>query len=151
MILDDQTKAELVALVKNAVNEAVEQHPLSPDEVHWVRMAIQAEADRAAFRKAVIDKSLAGVIWMILATGGGYLVDFCVVDFNIEERYARSLKAGKHVSLRVQEGETMTGKKGKIVFVSSVAERASALVKVKVEFENRNGTVIPGVIAQISF
>lgn len=76
MILDDQTKAELVALVKNAVNEAVEQHPLSPDEVHWVRMAIQAEADRAAFRKAVIDKSLAGVIWMILATGGGYLVDF---------------------------------------------------------------------------
>jgi hypothetical protein len=76
MILDDQTKQELVALVKHAVNEAVEQHPLSPDEVHWVRMAIQAEADRAAFRKAVIDKSLAGVIWMILATGGGYLVDF---------------------------------------------------------------------------
>ena len=81
MILDDQTKAELVALVKNAVNEAVEQHPLSPDEVHWVRMAIQAEADRAAFRKAVIDKSLAGVIWMILATGGGYLVDFLSVRF----------------------------------------------------------------------
>ena len=76
MILDDQTKLELVNLVKQAVNEAVEQHPLSPDEVHWVRMAIQAEADRAAFRKAVIDKSLAGVIWMILATGGGYLVDF---------------------------------------------------------------------------
>ena len=76
MILDDQTKLELIALVKHAVNEAVEQHPLSPDEVHWVRMAIQAEADRAAFRKAVIDKSLAGVIWMALATGGGYLVDF---------------------------------------------------------------------------
>jgi len=76
MILDDQTRLELVQLVKSAVNEAVEQHPLSPDEVHWVRMAIQAEADRAAFRKAVIDKSLAGVIWMILATGGGYLVDF---------------------------------------------------------------------------
>lgn len=76
MTLDDQTKLELIALVKHAVNEAVEQHPLSPDEVHWVRMAIQAEADRAAFRKAVIDKSLAGVIWMALATGGGYLVDF---------------------------------------------------------------------------
>jgi len=76
MILDDQTRLELVQLVKHAVSEAVEAHPLSPDEVHWVRMAIQAEADRAAFRKAVIDKSLAGVIWMILATGGGYLVDF---------------------------------------------------------------------------
>ena len=76
MILDDQTKAELVQLVQAAVKQAVEVHPLSSDEVHWVRMAIQAEADRAAFRKAVIDKSLAGVIWMILATGGGYLVDF---------------------------------------------------------------------------
>ena len=76
---------------------------------------------------------------------------FCVVDFNIEERYARALRTGKPVSLRVQEGEAMTGKKGRIVFVSSVADRASALVKVKVEFENRNGTVIPGVIAQILF
>jgi predicted DCC family thiol-disulfide oxidoreductase YuxK len=76
MTLDDQTRLELISLVKHAVSEAVEAHPLSPDEVHWVRMAIQAEADRAAFRKAVIDKSLAGVIWMILATGGGYLVDF---------------------------------------------------------------------------
>ncbi len=75
----------------------------------------------------------------------------CVVDFNIEERYARTLKAGKTVSLRVREGDALTVKKGKIIFVSSVADRASALVKVKVEFENRNGSVIPGVIAQILF
>lgn len=75
----------------------------------------------------------------------------CVVDFNIEERYVRTLKAGKPVSLRVREGDAMTLKKGKIVFVSSVADRASALVKVKVEFENKSGTVIPGVIAQILF
>ena len=75
----------------------------------------------------------------------------CVVDFNIEEKYARALKAGKTVSLRVREGDSMTSKRGTIVFVSSVADRASALVKVKVEFENRNGTVIPGVIAQILF
>ncbi|MBV5341893.1 MAG: efflux RND transporter periplasmic adaptor subunit [Deltaproteobacteria bacterium] len=75
----------------------------------------------------------------------------CVVDFNIEERFVRTLKTGRTVSLRVREGDTMTLKKGKIVFVSSVADRASALVKVKVEFENKNGTVIPGVIAQILF
>ena len=40
MILDDQTRIELVSLVKQAVNEAVEAHRLSPEEVHWVRMAI---------------------------------------------------------------------------------------------------------------
>lgn len=75
----------------------------------------------------------------------------CVVDFNIEEKYARVLKVGKPVSLRVREGDSLTSKRGKIIFVSSVADRASALVKVKVEFENRNGTVIPGVTAQILF
>jgi hypothetical protein len=61
MALDDQTKLELIQLVKAAVAEAVESHPLSPEEVHWVRMAIKAEANRAAFRKAVIEKTLAGL------------------------------------------------------------------------------------------
>ena len=78
MTLDDSTRLELVQLVKDAVSEAVEAHPLSPEEVHWVRMAIQAEAERAALRKAIIEKSLTGLVWAALATGGGYLVDFFV-------------------------------------------------------------------------
>ena len=67
MVLDDSTKQELMQLVKLAVNEAVEAHPLSPDEVHWVRMAIQAEAERAELRKAIIQKTLAGLVWMAVA------------------------------------------------------------------------------------
>lgn len=78
MMLDDQTKKELVELLKVAVNEAVEAHPLSNEEVQWVRMAIKAEADRAALRKAIIEKSLAGLVWLALVSGGGYLVDFFV-------------------------------------------------------------------------
>lgn len=76
MILDDATKLELVQLVKHAVSEAVESHPLSPDEVHWVRMAIQAEAERAELRKAIINKSLAGLTWVFLAALGGWLLDY---------------------------------------------------------------------------
>ena len=76
MVLDDSTKQELMQLVKLAVNEAVEAHPLSPDEVHWVRMAIQAEAERAELRKAIIQKSLAGLVWIGIVAAGGYLVDF---------------------------------------------------------------------------
>ena len=76
MILDDQTRSELVQLVKTAVSEAVEAHPLSQDEVHWVRMAIQAEAERAELRKAIINKSLAGLAWVLLAAAGGWLLDF---------------------------------------------------------------------------
>ena len=76
MVLDDTTKAELVALLKAAVTEAVEQHPLSPDEVQWVRMAIKAEAERAELRKAIIHKSLAGLVWMALAGMGTWAVSF---------------------------------------------------------------------------
>ena len=70
MTLDDQTKLELIQLVKDAVSEAVEAHPLSPDEVHWVRMAIQAEAERAQLRKAIIEKSLTGLVWMAICGVG---------------------------------------------------------------------------------
>ena len=78
MILDDQTRLELISLVKHAVSEAVEAHPLSPEEVHWVRMAIKAEAERADLRKAIIEKSLAGLAWMALAGIGTWSIDFFV-------------------------------------------------------------------------
>ena len=64
MQLDDQTKAELMALLKEAVLEAVEHHPLTDEEIQWVRMAIKAEAERAALRKAIIEKTLTGLVWM---------------------------------------------------------------------------------------
>jgi len=78
MTLDDATRLELIALVKTAVNEAVEAHPLSPDEVHWVRMAIEAEASKAAFRKAVIEKTFVGLISAATLGAGAWLVDFFV-------------------------------------------------------------------------
>ena len=76
MILDDQTRLELVQLVKSAVSEAVEAHPLSPDEVHWVRMAIQAEAERASLRKAIIEKSLSSLLWIGIVAAGGWFIDY---------------------------------------------------------------------------
>jgi hypothetical protein len=76
MTLDEQTRLELIQLVKSAVSEAVEAHPLSPDEVHWVRMAIQAEAERAELRKAIINKTLAGLMWIGIVAVGGWFIDF---------------------------------------------------------------------------
>ena len=73
MQLDDQIKAELMALLKEAVLEAVEHHPLTDEEIQWVRMAIKAEAERAELRKAIIEKSLASLVWMALC-GVGVLV-----------------------------------------------------------------------------
>lgn len=62
MSLDGLTKEDLVILLKQIVKEAVESHPLSDEEVQWVRLAIQAEAKRAAFRQAVIDKTFIGLM-----------------------------------------------------------------------------------------
>ena len=76
MILDDQTRIELANLVKQAVNEAVESRPLSADEVQWVRMAIQADAQRAELRKAIINKTLAGLVWVGIVAAGGWLLDY---------------------------------------------------------------------------
>jgi hypothetical protein len=76
MTLDTLTKEDLVALLKEAVSEYAQTHPLSSDEIEWVRMAIRSEADRAKLRKAIIEKSLAGLIWVALLTGGGWLVDY---------------------------------------------------------------------------
>jgi len=62
MALNQLDKEELVNLLKEVIAEAVEQHPLSDDEVKWVRLAIEAEAKRAAFRKAVIEKTFIGLM-----------------------------------------------------------------------------------------
>ena len=76
MSITDLTKDELLALVKVAISEAVEVHPLSPDEVQWVRLAIKAEVDRAELRKAIIEKTLTGLVWTLLCAAGVYFVDW---------------------------------------------------------------------------
>lgn len=67
--MESISKEELVALLKEVINESVESHPLSDEEVEWVRLAIQEQVRRAKFRQAVIDKTLiglmsAGLLWV---------------------------------------------------------------------------------------
>jgi F0F1-type ATP synthase delta subunit len=67
--MESINKEELVTLLKEVIAEAVESHPLSDDEVEWVRMAIEEQARKAKFRQAVIDKTLiglmaSGLLWM---------------------------------------------------------------------------------------
>jgi hypothetical protein len=76
MSLEGMNKEDLVALLKEVVQEAVESHPLSDEEIKWVRMAIEAEAQRAAFRKAVIEKTFIGLI-----SSGGLALVYYIGDF----------------------------------------------------------------------
>ena len=77
----DMTKDELTVLLREIVAEAVESHPLTDDEVQWVRMAIKAEADRAALRKAIIEKSLTSLIWICIVAAGGWIADYVMAHW----------------------------------------------------------------------
>lgn len=46
---------------------------LTPQEVEWIRLAIQREAQIIKFRNAVIEKTLMGLVLFLLA-GLGYLI-----------------------------------------------------------------------------
>ena len=60
-------------MLKDAIKQASEEHPLSDEEVKWVRLAIENEAKKSEFRKAIIEKSLGGLAWAALC-GIGYLM-----------------------------------------------------------------------------
>ena len=77
----DMDKQELTELLREIVSQAVESHPLTDEEVQWVRMAIKAEADRAALRKAIIEKSLAGLVWIAIVAAGGWIADYVVAHW----------------------------------------------------------------------
>ena len=62
MAFTELDKEELKNLLKEVINETVEQRPLSDEEIQWVRLAIEAEARKAAFRKAVIEKTFVGLM-----------------------------------------------------------------------------------------
>jgi hypothetical protein len=50
-----------------------------------------------------------------------------------------------NVLLHIQVGKKILKKNGKVIFISPVVDPASGLLKVKVEFENKNLLVRPGV------
>ena len=58
---------------------ALESKPvalLSDEEHRWVKMAIQKEAQSIELRKAIIEKTLGGLVWMLVAGFGYVLLDF---------------------------------------------------------------------------
>ena len=59
-----------------AVKAGLQAHPLSPDEVMWVRLAIQASVERAELRRAVIEKTRAGLVWAGLCGAGLFAISY---------------------------------------------------------------------------
>jgi hypothetical protein len=67
-------RAQLIADLK----EALQLHPaqLTEEEQAWVRLAIQREAQSIAFRKAIIEKTITGLVWSAVVGCGYVFLDF---------------------------------------------------------------------------
>ena len=72
--MNPQERADLIA----DISEAIKKIPtvLSDDEHRWVQMAIKKDAQTIAFRTAVIEKSLLGVLAVIGAGAIYVIIDF---------------------------------------------------------------------------
>lgn len=71
-----QERVEFIADITAAIHIA--QPVLSEDEQRWVRMAIQKQAQSTALRQAVIEKTLAGIVWALVVGLFYLVVDFLV-------------------------------------------------------------------------
>jgi len=69
-----QEREELAAEIVAAVRIRITDTCLSDEEMRWVRLAIKREAQSIELRKAIIEKSLAGLVWMcILGVGSVFM------------------------------------------------------------------------------
>ena len=70
---DRRHSLDLEDLISRTIERTVEKVQaacLNPDEQRWVRLAIEKEGRRAALARAIIEKSLAGLLWAAIAGAG---------------------------------------------------------------------------------
>ena len=72
--MTQQERDELISAIASAVRQRATDTQLTDDEQRWVRMAIKKEAQSIALRKAIIEKSLTGLVWAaIVGVGAMFL------------------------------------------------------------------------------
>ena len=61
--MSPEDRAILISDITNAIKDA---SVLTDEEHRWVKMAIQKEAQSIELRKAIIEKTISGLVWMCL-------------------------------------------------------------------------------------
>ncbi len=74
--MNAEERTELIADIAAAIREHAAPAALSDDEQRWVRMAIKREAQISEFRKAIIEKTLGGLLWAAVVGIGYFALDF---------------------------------------------------------------------------
>ncbi len=73
--MSPEERSQLIAEIAVAIGNA-RTNELTEEERQWVRLAIAAEARKIKFRDAVIEKTLAGLMWSVVVGVGYVLLDF---------------------------------------------------------------------------
>lgn len=108
------------------------------------------------YQRRIIKSPIDGVIVKLINDVGEYVepgqqllqvVDpnKCYMVCQLEEGAGRSLSKGQKVEIEVKAGTEWIKKTGTIVFVSPVVDQASGLLEVKLDFDNSDGGIRPGV------
>jgi len=71
-----QEREELAAEIAAAIRSRHSDTLLTDDELRWVRLAIQKEAQSIELRKAIIEKSLIGLAWMCIVGVGSVFMSW---------------------------------------------------------------------------
>lgn len=72
-------------LIEHAVRAAMTGQMLTEQERDWVRGAIRAQAERADLRHAVIEKTLAGLAWSVIAAVAYGAWEYVRIKLGIKE------------------------------------------------------------------
>ena len=70
------THEHLVNSIITALKVHYQPTCLTEQEQQWVRLAIKEQTDRASIRKAIIEKTLAGLVWAGLIGLGIIILDY---------------------------------------------------------------------------
>ena len=74
--MTEAERAEFISAIAEAVATKAKPASLTDDEQRWVRMAIQREAQSIELRKAIIEKTLGGLVWAGLVAAGLILLEW---------------------------------------------------------------------------
>lgn len=66
--------AQIPAMVTEAVEHALSNRALTPEQAEWVRLAVESAGKKAKFRDAVIEKTLSGLLILFIAAVGAGMI-----------------------------------------------------------------------------
>ena len=137
------------------------QHALAVDELKRLQDAERREkieygiANQQLFRRSLRAPFAGQIAELLIDVGENCELDTPLVHLvntrrgyfvaNVELGVSQKLKMGQTVELRLQAGPETLSRKAEIVFISPVVDPASGLRKIKAQFDNPDGSIIPGV------